>query len=163
MQTADAPTAPTRSTWGTSRFGGGRFTLIVVSVVSGLLIAALISLTMGSLMDVADLGLFLTVGTALSAPVTVVTIWAILVDRSTVRGAVSRPERTIENDWSEKAAHRCSLTMGIILGPAILLFLIAEGRQWWTAPPTSSVLVAVLLLMWGTWALHYQLIKRAES
>ena len=163
MRTETPSPTSTRSAWGRSRFGGGQTALITASLLGGLVLAALFSLVLGALIAAEHLGLFLIIGTAVMAPVACAGVWATLVDRSTVRGAVSRPERTIENDWFDKAAVRCFYTVGIILGPAIPLFLIAEARQWWPAPPTSLVLTAVLLLIWGAWAVHYQLIKRAQS
>ncbi|MGD6978664.1 hypothetical protein ACQCU5_03370 [Citricoccus zhacaiensis] len=94
----------TRSVWGRARCGGSPTTLLVVALIVGVLISAGLG------------GLFLVLGTAenpmfafwvvfvITLPVSAALGWAVLVDRSTLAGALDKPEDSIESAWYDKAA-----------------------------------------------------------
>lgn len=110
-----------RSRWGRSRFGWGGGTLIAASTTGG----AVVSSALGWLARTFVGGqeqpwLLFTVVAVVTLPISAVGIWALLVDRSTIAGAVEDPDESVESRWYDKAAtgafHVLIVTLGLGLG-----------------------------------------------
>lgn len=156
------PRRDTRSRWGrSSRLGGGSGRLILVSLVAGVVIALLIgaaSYGLASSQGDAD-PRFPAVTSAVMAasalPVGAALAWLFLVDRTTLRGADTNPEESIEGRWYEKATsgafHDTLVVVG--LGAAILSF------GGYVISP-AAVGAALFVLMGCAAAIRYQIQKR---
>lgn len=113
-------TTTPRSFWGRSGFGGGTATLLGVS-------AALAVVTSGALAWAAHLALdgdrrlvALVLAGAL-APGFFAIAWALLVDRSTLRDVVERPELSVEHQWLQRA--QSGAFSDLLLAGGVLLVL----------------------------------------
>ena len=156
------PRRDTRSRWGcSSRIGGGTGRLILVSLVAGVVIALLIgAASYGLASSQGDAGpRFPAVTGAVMAasalPVGAALAWLFLVDRTTLRGADTNPEESIEGRWYEKATsgafHDTLVVVG--LGAAILSF------GGYVISP-AAVGAALFVLMGCAAAIRYQIQKR---
>ncbi len=106
MQDSTTPTMTTTaaSRWGRARFGGSFAGLALASLAVGVLLAGGVGWLFASfaLTDRPGIGFAFVAAGVL--PVATMLGWAIFVDRSTLAGAVERPEESIESVWYEKAA-----------------------------------------------------------
>ncbi|HRO31447.1 MULTISPECIES: hypothetical protein [Micrococcaceae] len=148
----------TRSAWGRARFGGSSTTLLVVSLTIG----ALISAGLG--------GLFLVLGTTqdpilafsvvfvVTLPVSAALGWAVLVDRSTLAGALDKPEDSIESAWYDKAASGAFGDILIVGG----LSAGGLGLAGVEAPLTWAISALVLFAMLDL-AVRYVWLKRSAQ
>ncbi|MDY6055876.1 hypothetical protein [Micrococcus sp.] len=161
-RTTTNPHRDARSRWGRSaRLGGGTGRLIAVSLLLGTLLAALVGVVtyaLATLQGHADpahprlLGLLLAASTLLPAAALV---WALLVDRGTVRGAVRDPEESVENRWYEKATSGAFHDLLVLLGLGSVAVAVADWEI-----PTRAVGVTLILFMAASVAVRYLLLKR---
>lgn len=118
-----------RSTWGRSRFGGSGRGLIAVSLTSGVVLSAGFG-WLFTILEPANLrpGLLFAVGVVVTFPFSAMLAWALLVDRSTLTGAVTRPEETVESVWYERAAAGAftDLVAVIGIGAAAMTFFFPD-------------------------------------
>ena len=81
--------------------------------------------------------------------------WVLVVDRNTVRGALSRPEDSVENTWYDQAAvgvfHDSLIVAG--LGAAVFNF-------WHLSPDLGLLALALTLLLVMDFAVRYQIHRR---
>ena len=137
----------TRSKWGRSRFGGSSAQLLAASLA----IAVLVSAALGWLFMVLRNGdrplLAFGIMAAFTLPVAAVLAWVVLVDRSTITGALEKPEDSVESVWYEKAASGAFTDILLVggLGCAALTFLGTEG----TAGLVLGGVVAFAMLDFG--------------
>lgn len=151
-----------RSFWGRSaRLGGGTGRLIVVSLVLGLLLAALLAAVAYGLAGTPDpadprqpwaLGLLVGLGTL---PVMTGLVWVLLVDRETISGAVRDPEESIESRWYDAAARGAFHDLLVVLG--LGTFVVAVTR--WQVE-LSLVGGGLVLFMAADVAVRYLVQKR---
>jgi len=146
----------TRSAWGRARFGGGSTALLVVSLTIGVLVSAGLGglfLVLGNTQHPALAFSVVVLGTL---PVTAVLGWAVLVDRSTLAGALEKPEDSIESAWYDKAASGAFGDILIVggLGAGALGFTGTEAPLTWAL--SALVLFAMLDL-----AVRYLWLKRS--
>ncbi|WP_306234013.1 hypothetical protein [Agrococcus beijingensis] len=152
--TASAP----RTRLGRSRWGGGAAAL----VLGALLIALVLAGSMGALY--AWLGesgggrLRFAVMAAVTLPIGLALGWALLVDRSSVRGAAERPEESVESAWYQQAAEGTMRDMLITLGLGAAAFSIT-GLQ----VDSGMLLAGAVTLMMLSFLARYQLAKRADA
>lgn len=157
---------PQRTAWGRSaRLGGGSGRLMAVSLLLGVIGGAALAFGAAAVGRAvrSDLPagwdwLFPVVFSAFTIPLLTAVAWALLVDRSTLRGAADRPEESIESRWYDRAAqstfHVMLLALGVGSGAAAL--------TGWQAD-TDLLLLALALLMGAVFTVSYLLAKRAES
>ena len=133
--------------WGRARFGGSSAQLLA----SCLAIAVLVSAALGWLFMVLRNGdrplLAFGIMAAFTLPVTAALAWAVLVDRSTITGALEKPEDSVESVWYEKAASGAFTDILLVggLGCTALTFLGTEG----TAGLVLGGVVAFAMLDFG--------------
>lgn len=148
-------TKKTASTWGSSRFGGGQATLLAVSIVGGAALSLLVGWGIVSFRQ-ADLpGWALPLVSLPLWPVASAGLWVLLVDRSTLKGALRNPEASVESHWYAKAAENTFHSMIAIMGLGAAAFSIFD----WDAP-VSWVLTATTVLAMLTFLVSYQVYKR---
>ena len=133
--------------WGRARFGGSSAQLLAACLA----IAVLVSAALGWLFMVLRNGdrplLAFGIMAAFTLPVTAALAWAVLVDRSTITGALEKPEDSVESVWYEKAASGAFTDILLVggLGCAALTFLGTEG----TAGLVLGGVVAFAMLDFG--------------
>ena len=93
-----------RSKWGRARFGGGAPALLGASLMIGVLISAGCGTLFSWLRNDENPALEFAVMAAATLPVAAVLAWAVLVDRSSLAGAIDKPEDSVESSWYVKAA-----------------------------------------------------------
>lgn len=93
-------------------------------------------------------------------PILTVVGWAILVDRSTLKGAVARPEESVENRWLDVAIRGGFQDVVSLLGLSLMAMSLIQPLQHLLA---KDVLLAVLLFTMADLAVRYQLAKRADA
>ncbi len=131
-------TAQTR--WGKARFGGGSAALLSISLGIGLIVSAGLAWLFLVLGDVERPALAFTLTAVTTLPVTAALGWAVLVNRSTLAGAIERPDDSIESAWYEKAA-------GAVFGDILLVGGLGATAFAFTKieAPISWCLAAVVL------------------
>ncbi|MDX2341397.1 hypothetical protein NJC10_06915 [Micrococcus sp. M4NT] len=146
----DAAAAP-RSRWGRSaKLGGGTGRLIGMSLAGGIVLAALIGAAawwLGPLAGDPDPGrpwLVAALITASCLPVGFVLVWALLVDRDTLEGAVRHPEQSIESQWYDKAATGAFHDLLVVLG--LGTFVVTMTRWEAELGLVGACLVAFMML-----------------
>lgn len=153
---ASDETAP-RTRWGRTKFAAGRWPAMIVAIPVGLVLAAALG------------GLTLLTGIAegpqpfLVASVTALVlawgliglVWAVIVDRSTLRGALDRPEESVESRWLESSmsgAFSDTILLAGLATAAIALTGVKLDAVW--------VLVAVICFAFFSTAVRYLMAKQ---
>jgi len=98
---ARASTGDPRTHWGRARLGDRRIPAMAVAIPTGLLLAVGVggvSLWTGVASGERAL-LAASVFATTTAGVGIGLVWAIVVDRATLRGAVDRPDESVESNW----------------------------------------------------------------
>ncbi len=94
-----------RSRWGRVKFGGGRLSALWVAAPAGLILAAALARLFMMTHNVGHhpiVGGIAVAFTMLGACTGL--IWALIVDRDTVRGSTKNPEQSVESAWYDRAA-----------------------------------------------------------
>ena len=150
------------SFWGRSaRLGGGTGRLVAVSLLLGLLLAALTGAVAYGLAGASAPAdprqpwmLALVVGSG-ALPVMAGLVWVLLVDRETIAGAVRDPEESIESRWYDAAARGVFHDLLVVAG--LGTFVVSLTR--WSAE-LSLVGLGLLLFLAADFAVRYLLQKR---
>ena len=148
----------TKARWGRSRFGGSQGMLISISLLGGAVLSLGAGLLFATLNFPGNLVLAAFIMAAGLLPVLSVGCWALLLDRSTLRGATKNPEISVESQWYDKAAVGVFQDILLVcgLGAAVLSFIEVQGS-------IGLILAAVVGLAMADFAVRYLLIKRAEG
>ncbi|WBL19328.1 hypothetical protein [Citricoccus sp. NR2] len=150
----------TRHLFGLSRFGGGPATLILTSLLAGLVTSMLIAVV-AVWLDPAGtrspLLLFTVVTLATLGPASV-GWWVALVDRSTLRGATPRPEESVEGLWLQRSL---AAAFGICFAVVGLGSGVIAVAHW--SVPSDVLLLSVCALMMLSAAGSYLVIRAKES
>lgn len=95
----------TRTRWGRIKFGGGRIPAMAVAIPAGLILAAGVgALTLVTEVAHGEESLVIAGVFALVMSWGLIgLIWALIVDRSSLRGAIDNPDESIESQWLETA------------------------------------------------------------
>lgn len=96
--------------WG--RTPAGRPSMLVaipLGVLIGILLGVIFSLIRG--LQAEDVVLYFALMAAMTAPIGIALAWAIVVDRSTLTGAIAHPEVSVESHWHRKAAQTSFLAL----------------------------------------------------
>lgn len=147
-----------RTTWGQAGFGSGRVPAMAVALPCGLLLGGCggwLAVVTG-VSEAHPVLVFWVFACFLTSPATLL-VYAAIVDRNTIRGAVERPDDSIEAGWYDKAASRSFTDLILILGVAgtVLAFLPGE-----TTVNLKLVLPAVLILCAVLFGVRYLLQRR---
>ncbi len=150
---------PPRTRWGRSRFGGSPGVLIVVSLLVGAVLVAGI----GWLAMLVEPGsenpwLLFWVTAIVTWPFGAILVWALLVDRSTLSGALDDPELSVESRWYDKAASGAfhALIVALGLGVAAFQFLNVD-----VAPPL--LLGGYFVLAVAAFGISYLFAKKTSA
>ncbi len=148
----------TKARWGRSRFGGSQATLISVSLLAGAVLSIAAGLLFATLNFPGNFVLATLIMAAGLLPVLSVGCWALLLDRSTLRGATKNPEISVESQWYDKAAVGVFQDILLVcgLGAAVLSFIEVQAS-------IGLVLAGVVALSMADFGVRYLLIKRAEG
>lgn len=160
------PGQPARSVaLGRSRFGGGRRTMLLLTLGGALLASA--ALSVGLCLLVEFKGSFLWSWFNVTLTLWLVCIpaaWFLLVDRTSLAKAPTLPEETVESGWTRRAqagAFQDMLVLGTLLvAVPSLLRAIADIEIPWDMPLTFAGFVVVATLDFG---LRYYRLKKAEG
>ncbi|MFT3889344.1 MAG: hypothetical protein QM713_14445 [Arachnia sp.] len=156
MNTTTPTTTRNVSRFGRARFGGPSILLLAVSVILGALLSAAVGLLFATFGDDGRTWLAFTVMAVTSLPIAVVIFWALLVDLSTLKDRLERPEESIENVWYEKATsgafHDLIFVFG--LGTLALTIFHLDVQAW-------LVLTVLFLLAAGDVVARYLFLVRA--
>lgn len=144
--------------WGRSRFGGSGAGLIALSLGLGLVLAGLIAALIATLAFAEKFWMAWPVFGFGLLPVLCAGVWAVLVDRNTLRGAVRDPESSIESRWYDRAACGVFQDLLIVCGLGAAVFSVLGLNA-----PIGAVLGAVLLAAMLDFAVCYLLTRRAEG
>lgn len=99
------PTASAQqSTIGRARFSGGTAALVVLSLLVGLAISGGLGALYAWLGETGEAWIRFAIVAVVTLPVSAMLPWALLVDRSSLKGSIERPEDSIESRWYAKAA-----------------------------------------------------------
>lgn len=82
-------------------------------------------------------------------------VWAFVVDRETLRGAIDKPEQSVESAWYSAAASSAFTDVLLIvgLGTAAVAFTGVEL-------PTALILTIVIVVAMGAFAVRYLVQRR---
>lgn len=152
-------TTPRQTRWGRSRLlGGGTGRLIAASVVLGTALSSAVGGLYIAIDNPTRPWVVLAIFVFVMLPVSTALAWVVLVDRSTITGAVKNAEENVENNWFERAA------MGAF-GDLMLVIGLGTG-----VVAIFDVAVAPALLLGALWVLasldfgvRYLAIRKAEG
>lgn len=94
----------TRTAWGATKSGRGGLVLWGPAFAVGVLLAAVLGLVVYAVSPSETPALLGVVTGLVALPVGTTAGWALLVDRSSLAGAVERPEESVESQWLERAS-----------------------------------------------------------
>lgn len=150
------PAVEDRTRWGRVKFGSGRLSALAVAAPIGLALAV----GLGAVAAVTGAaGPRPLLGGIAMAPVTVWPflglVWALIVDRQTLRGATPNPEQSVESAWYERAASGAFSDTLLITGLGTAA-LAVTGLD----VPVLIPLIAVLLVSMGSFGIRYLVLQR---
>ena len=134
-----------RSRWGRVRFGRGRASAMAPAIPLGIGAAAVIaalSVLLGFAAEIPWVGVF-SLTFALAGPM-IALVWALCVDRSTLRGALDRPEESVESVWYDKATQGAFHDVLLVSGLALAGLMITGTRVQGTVVLLGVLAVCVL-------------------
>ena len=148
----------TRSKWGRARFGGGAAALWSAALGIGVLCSAGLGWLFSRWGEGGSPLLDFTVMAAFTLPVTTAFGWGMLVDRSTLAGALDKPEDSVESAWYDKAASGTFTDILLVagLGAAAFSFTRLEASA-------GLVLAGVVCFAMLDFAARYLWLKKAAS
>lgn len=99
------PRIGTRTRWGRIKFAGGRVPAMAVAIPAGLILAAGVgALTLLTGVSEGEQALAIAgVFALVMSGGFIGLVWALIVDRSSLRGALDKPEESVESLWLETA------------------------------------------------------------
>lgn len=145
--------------WGSSRWGGGKRALWFVALGLGVLIAVLSGLLAVLLGHPENPVLTFCIVAVAALPAGTALGWAIGVDRSSLTGAVSRPEDSVESSWYSTAAAGVFTDLLLVCGLGAALFSFTAI----TAPVGLCLAAVVAIAMLDFGARYFWLRKIAAS
>ncbi len=93
-------------------------------------------------------------------PVAVMGGWALVVDRSTVRGATARPDESVEHAWLDRAAVGAFFDTIAVAGLATAALSLAPGAA---SIPAAWPLGALTLVAMGDFGVRYLMLTRGAA
>lgn len=144
-----------QTTWGRSRFGGSQSALLATSILGGALLSQLLAWGVVALVANDFKWWLVPVASLPFVPILAATLWVILVDRSTIKGAARNPEVSVENHWYSKAAETTFHLMIAVMGLGAAAFALFN----WEISPSLLLAMTTFLAML-TFQVTYQVYKR---
>ncbi|MGM1029706.1 MAG: hypothetical protein ACQEWM_07505 [Actinomycetota bacterium] len=144
------------SMWGRARIGGRRHSALLIAVPIGIVLALGVGALAAWFGAAGRDPLAGAVAFALATVWPLVALaWILVVDRTTIRGALDRPEESVESAWIDAASQGAFRdTLGIAgLGAAALFVSGAEV-------PGSFALLAVVVVMMASFGIRYLVARR---
>jgi hypothetical protein len=155
--TEPSASAP-QSLVGRPRFGGSAAALVIVSLLIGLAISSGLGALYAWIGDTGETWMRFAIVALVTLPVSVMVPWALLVDRSSVKGSIERPEDSVEARWYGKAAEGTMHDMLITVGIGAALFSFTQLQV-----NTGILLIVLGALLMADFGVRYQLAKRADA
>lgn len=150
----DAATTDRRTRWGRVR-GTARTPAMAIAIPAGLLLAAAAGAVSAAMIAApSPLLVGLAIGGSTVAPF-VALVWALLVDRDSLRGAVDRPEDSVEGAWYDRAAQGAFSDTILVVGLASAALAITGLRI-----DVVVALVGVLFVAMGSCGIRYLVARR---
>ncbi|WP_404313293.1 hypothetical protein LG314_05645 [Agrococcus terreus] len=150
----DAATTDRRTRWGRVRGTAGT-PAMAIAIPAGLLLAAAAGAVSADMIAApSPLLVGLAIGGSTVAPF-VALVWALLVDRDSLRGAVDRPEDSVEGAWYDRAAQGAFSDTILVVGLATAALAITGLRI-----DVVVALVGVLLVAMGSCGIRYLVARR---
>lgn len=148
----------TRTKWGRAKFGNRQIPAMRIAIPCGLVLGIILSLV-AVWNGIAGPNKLLggtVFAVCLTIPATML-VWALVVDRSSLQGAVDLPEQSIESQWYQQAAAGTQLDviLAAILG-ILALSIFPSGNN---ADP-KLILGGVIAISIASVAIRYQLLRR---
>ena len=155
--TEDLAETRLRFGWTKARIRGHRAPALRIALPVGLLLSLAVASTLAALTVSESDGsywlAFALYAAFMTGPLSSL-VWVLAVDRNTIRGALTRPEDSVENTWYDRAAvgvfHDSLIVAGI--GAAVFSF-------WHLSPDLGLLALAVALLLAGDFAVRYQILR----
>lgn len=145
-------TQPSRSFWGRPRFKGG----FLLALLGGPLVALSIGWASNALRGINDPLLYLIIF-ASCWPVATILLWAFVVERTTVKGAIDKPERSAESAWLESAQSHAFMDTLALLGIGSAILTIGP----FTFPNTGLFVLGIVAFMIIDAGIRYALAARS--
>lgn len=144
-----------RTRWGRLR-GGSRIPAMTIATPVGLVLAAVVGVIAAVMWDAPTPPVVVGVGfTVVTLPALVALAWVFLVDRSTLRGALDRPEESVEGAWYNRAAQGAFSDILLIVGLGTAFLAITGIRI-----DVLIALIGVLLVAMGSFGIRYLIARR---
>ncbi|SEE77683.1 hypothetical protein [Ruania alba] len=157
--TDNSSSTPTdqRSRWGRSRWGSPRPAAWWHAAPVGIVLAVVFALAFSLIgFDAEQRRLALGIGMLCFAGPSLALAWVLVVDRSTIRGAVDRPEESVENNWWDKATQHTLYDTFVLAGVGAAVLSLTDWEV------TGAVALMVLGgLIAADVAVRYALARRA--
>lgn len=115
----------TRSWWGRARFGGGTGVLLGACVAIALVVTGGVAAWALAALDGGRREEILVVA-VVATPWIFALAWVVLVDRTSLRDAVDRPDDTIEAQWLQRAQSGAFTDLLLILGLTLIAGVIVD-------------------------------------
>ncbi|RUQ97642.1 hypothetical protein [Labedella endophytica] len=147
-----------RTKWGRSKIGSGRVPAMAIAIPFGVVIGFLLSLVAvwagiagpDPIVGAAAFALCLAVPATMS-------VWVLVLDRSSLEGAAELPEESIESRWYTKAAAGAQTDVILLAGIAALALTLLPGGSG--ADP-RIVLLGVIGASFVSFSIRYQVLRR---
>ena len=151
------PRTDTRTRWGRIKFAGGRIPAMAVAIPAGLILAAGVgALTLLTGVSQGEQALIIAgVFTLIMSWGLIGLIWALVVDHSSLRGALDRPDESIESKWLE-AAMAGALCDTIMLTGFALATLVITGFEL----DVTWALIGVVWVAFFSTIVRYHMAKK---
>ncbi|AZS45329.1 hypothetical protein [Microbacterium oleivorans] len=144
-----------RTRWGRLR-GGSRTPAMAIAIPAGLVLAVVVGVIAAAMWDAPTPPFVVGIGfTVVTLPALVGLVWVFLVDRDTLRGAIDRPEESIEGAWYDKAAQGAFSDTLLITGLGTTFFAITNIRI-----DMLIALIGVLVVAMGSCGIRYLIARR---
>lgn len=144
-----------RTRWGRLR-GGSRIPAMTIAMPVGLGLAILVGVIAAAMWDAPTPPVVVGIGfTVVTLPALVALAWVFLVDRSTLRGALDRPEESVEGAWYNRAAQGAFSDILLIVGLGTAFLAITGIRI-----DVLIALIGVLLVAMGSFGIRYLIARR---
>ncbi|WP_159618835.1 hypothetical protein [Ruania rhizosphaerae] len=154
---ADGTTARKPLRWGRSQWGRTHPGAWWHAAPLGIVLTVTLSIAFSLIgFDAEQRRLALGIGLLCFAGPALALAWIVVVDRSTIRGAVDRPEETVENIWWDRATQRTLYDVVVVVGVGAAVLSLTG---WEVTAVTALMALAGLIA--ADVAIRYVLARRA--
>lgn len=146
-----------RSRWGRTTFGQGRYPAMAVAIPLGAVLAVGVGFLtfLSGLADGPHPVLVATSFAVVMYGTLVALAWAVVVDSATLRGAVDRPDDSIESVWLERACAGAFRDTLVVTGLGLAIIALADFD-----PDAELVLGGVIVVAFASLTTRYVVAKQ---